>query len=609
MTVGDQGDTTIEANPTNGRAPKSSALSVAALFALIGIAIARIVSTYHVFNDTIDEGAHIACGMQWFESVYDYEPMHTPIARIAVALLPYLDGVRSHNDPSFWREGLLLLSSGGHYWHNLTLARMGTLPFFVLATVILYIWARRLYGVSTALLAAGIFTLQPMILAHSGLATTDIALTAMFLLAAYAFLRWLSNPSWRTALCFGVATALSIATKLSTLAFLPAVIVGVVPLYLAGRRTAVAGSGTGTAIAAASGEARIDSQNWRLKPLLGHAVVVILSATLILWACYRFSHAPVSQFTLAPDRFADRVFGLGSFAARDVHKLTATLQLPAPELYNGLRDLRELNRKPVPSYLLGQVNRGGWWYFYPVAIVFKTPLAVLLLALLGGISLVSRWLRDKTLWQQPIPLVSVLAMLAVVAPSRLDIGVRHVMPVFAFLSMLAAVGAVRLWNWSGAVTAAGERSQALRKAGPVATAGLLAWLVGVSISAHPDYLAYFNELAGRNPANILVTSDLDWGQDLSRLANYLRQQRAEHVYIAYSDIFDPSALDLPDSTELRCGETPVGWVAVGEDQARLHPDCYPWLPSQSLRAYVGKSLRVFYLPESVPTVSERTPGS
>src|SRR5271166_2478394 len=100
---------------------------------LIGIGIVRIVSTYHVFNHTIDEDAHLACGIQWFQNAYTYDPKHTPLARISIALLPYLDGVRGYGDPSYWQEGVLELSSGGHYWRNLTLARIGVLPYFALS--------------------------------------------------------------------------------------------------------------------------------------------------------------------------------------------------------------------------------------------------------------------------------------------------------------------------------------------------------------------------------------------------------------------------------------------------------------------------------------------
>src|SRR5713101_15497 len=122
---------------------------------LIVIGIVRIVSTYHVFNHTIDEGAHLACGIQWFQNAYTYDPKHTPIARISIALLPYLNGVRGYGNPSFWDEGVLVLSSGGHYWRNLTLARVGVLPYFVLGIVVIFLWTRRVYGYTTALIAAG----------------------------------------------------------------------------------------------------------------------------------------------------------------------------------------------------------------------------------------------------------------------------------------------------------------------------------------------------------------------------------------------------------------------------------------------------------------------
>src|ERR1039458_9863327 len=133
---------------------------IVALF--IGIGVGRIVSTYHVFNHTIDEGAHLACGIQWFQNSYTYDQKHTPIARISIALLPYLSGVRGYGDPS--------------YWQNLTLARVAVLPYYAGAIVVIFLWTKRVYGSATALIAAGIFSMLPVVLAHSAVATTDIPL-------------------------------------------------------------------------------------------------------------------------------------------------------------------------------------------------------------------------------------------------------------------------------------------------------------------------------------------------------------------------------------------------------------------------------------------------
>jgi Dolichyl-phosphate-mannose-protein mannosyltransferase len=563
---------------------------------LIAIGLLRIVSTYHVFNHTIDEGAHLACGIQWYQGVYNYDPKHTPIARISVALLPYLDGVRGYGNPSFWEEGVLVLSSGGRYWRNLTLARIGVLPYFVLGIVVIFLWTRRVYGYPTAWIAAGIFSMLPVVLAHSALATTDIPLTAFFVTAVYAFTRWLSAPNWRTAAGFGIATGLAISTKLSSVAFLPVTMAGVLPLYLASRRRASA--------AASQGDDR-----WELRNTMRSTAIVTMCAFLVIWAAYRFSHAPINKFSSAPDKIASKVFGSSSTAARAVHVLTAKLQLPAPELYDGLRDLRDIDRIRPRSYMFGQVKQGGWWYFYPVAIAVKTPLAVLLLAVMGVVWLGVSWFHTRTDWQRAVPLVAALAPIVVAAPSHLDIGVRHVMPVFAFLSMLAAVGAVGLWNYGRAPDWRTESTIALW-AGRVAVVILFAWFVISSARAHPDYLSYFNELGGRHPENILVISDLDWGQDLARLETYLREHQVKHVSIAYDGFFDPTALGFPEMDYISCGATPSAWVAVEVRRARLYPECYPWLGQQQLIATVGKTMLIYHVPEAhIPGAASAITGT
>ena len=179
-----------------------------------------------------------------------------------------------------------------------------------------------------------------------------------------------------------------------------------------------------------------------------------------------------------------------------------------------MRDLRDINRLRPRSYLFGRVKEGGWWYFYPVAIAVKTPLAVLLLAIVGSVIWLLAGFAPAWIGNAPCRSAA-LAPIVAAAPTSLDIGVRHVMPVFAFLAMLAAVGVVRLWNVrpTGAHDSpTGSRAALLAGRAPAVI--LLAWFVVSSARAHPDHLSYFNELGGDNPANILVISDVDWGQEL-----------------------------------------------------------------------------------------------
>ena len=558
-------------NPSESAAWRIAAAAVAGptgwtvcLTALLVVAIVRIASTYPVFNATIDEGSHVACGIEWLEKgVYRIETKHAPLARISVALGPYLSGVRAVGNPTSWEETYPILSATGHYWQTLTLARIGVLPYFVLCTLVVFFWTKRLFDARIALLAAVVFTCLPTILAHSGVATTDIPLTAMFCLSLYTFTLWLREPTWRTAAQFGAAAGLALSTKFSTLLFLPTCGAAILALY------------------AASG-----SPNWR--GLLRTLGVIALSAFLVTWAIYRFSHAPINQVTQYPDRMAVKLFGPASHATGTVHWLTSELQLPAPELFDGIRVLRDENREGVRSYLFGEVKNGGWWYFYLVSLAVKTPLAVLLLALIGAGAVVTRYLRDRSRWEIAAPLAAAAMLLIVTAPARINIGVRHVMPMFVFLSMLAAVGLAVLWE-----------SRAQRPLCRGAALLLVGWLVVSSARAHPDYLAYFNELGGRDPARILVLSDLDWGQDLARLATWLHERQIRHISLGLDTFLDPQALGFPQTHQMRCGAPqPAGWIAMEVRRVRRSPECFTWLNGRLPIATVGKTMLIYYVPET-----------
>jgi hypothetical protein len=88
----------------------------------------------------------------------------------------------------------------------------------------------------------------------------------------------------------------------------------------------------------------------------------------------------------------------------------------------------------------------------------------------------------------------------------------------------------------------------------------------------------------------LVISDVDWGQDYTRISTYLREQQIKHVSIASDTYFDPATRGFP------CRETATGWIAVEERRARVHPECNEWIASQPLQAYVGKTMRVYHVP-------------
>ena len=125
------------------------------LLLLAGISVVRIVSTYHVFSQTWDEPAHLATGMEWLErGTYTWEPLHPPLARVAVALGPYLSGLKLTGQQNMWDQGNAILLAHDRYLHNLTLARLGVLPPTRFPSLVLgshTIWRRPRACLDTAL--------------------------------------------------------------------------------------------------------------------------------------------------------------------------------------------------------------------------------------------------------------------------------------------------------------------------------------------------------------------------------------------------------------------------------------------------------------------------
>ena len=202
-------------------------------FVLLAVASLRIVATYPVFNHTIDEPAHIACGLEWLDQgVYRYEHQHPPLARIAVALGPYLDGSRHTGKPSIYTEGGQILYGRIAYDRTLMLARLGILPFFWLGAAVTFLWARNVLGRPAAVLALLLFTTLPPVLAHAGLATTDMALTSCLLAACFAMVRWLERPTLLRSVLLGAAAGAATLSEFSALAFLPAFATAALAAYV-----------------------------------------------------------------------------------------------------------------------------------------------------------------------------------------------------------------------------------------------------------------------------------------------------------------------------------------------------------------------------------------
>jgi len=542
-------------------------VSFVAIAALVFIAMARIADTYSVFNQTWDEAVHIAAGLQWLEQgTYTYDPVHPPLARIAAAVGPFLDGIRSFGKENVWKEGNEVLHARGTYFRNLTLARLGILPFFIVATFLVWKFTKILFGNTAALLAVFFFTTAPPVLAHAGVATTDFALAALFVAALLALHVWLERPTFLRSLLLGLTMALALLSKLSAIVFLPA---GAVPMIIL----------HGLEQRRAGNPSRLGIRRW-----LVSASVSTLVLFLVVWAGYRFSVAPLHDVIDTDGIRHDSAY------------IAAQIKVPAPELFKGIQTVAMMSQYGHLSYLLGENRRTGWWYFFPVTLAVKTPLPLLILACTGSV-ITAFYAWRSGAWRALGPAVVALALLLVVLPSRINLGIRYILPMFPLLAIVAGFTATSLWKLRYKVPV-----------GPLVVVVLLVWQTISSARAHPDYLAYFNELAERHPEKILVKDDLDWGQDLQRLVKVLRDLGVEEVAIRLSGSADLRRHGLPRWRLLLPEQRTSGWVAISLQwlkQGMWVPpyDQYAWLEAYEPVALVGRSIRLYYIPPDPDTSS------
>jgi hypothetical protein len=290
------------------------------IFVLILIGILRIISTYHIFWQTWDEPAHIASGMEWLsEGKYAYEHLHPPLGRVMDALGLFLEGIRSTGAEEKYVEGNALLHWNNDYEKNLTLARLGVLPFFVITAIVVWKWSNLYFGILSALFSVFFLTTLPPILAHSGLATTDMAFTAMFMVAVFRFCLWLEIPNKLNTFFLGLTLGLCFLSKFSALAFLP-LSLGLITILYYFRAKKLN-----------------DNYIFDLKKWLTNLAIALVISFLTIWAGYQFSYSTILKVDpIVHGRLRSIIGTENPRSYRIARYVVDNLKLPAPEFFSGI---------------------------------------------------------------------------------------------------------------------------------------------------------------------------------------------------------------------------------------------------------------------------------
>jgi len=493
----------------------------------------------------------------------------------------YLAGLRypplSAGDPkshNYNNVGNIILGQGGHYMHNLLLARSGILIFLVLAAAVVFFWARRLCGDFAGVVAVGLLTTTPTVLAFSSVAYSDMAAAFAQTLALFAFVNWLDHATNKTSTWLGFTIALALLAKFTSLVYLPVAMA----LILASRWSMQRDQPPAS-----------PSVPWGRQITL--ALVIVL---LVWWAGYRFTFGRLQIAKLSTATFQH-------FPApvRPMVRRIALLNppLPAPDLFYGLAESYVFNKEKPISYLFGITKKGGWWFFFFIELVVKSPPALLLLSSVGLVALVPVIRQRK--WQPLAPAISAIAILLSTTTTNVYYGIRHIIVLFPLLAIVGGCGAVGLWGLEGK----------WRVPGRAAVIAVLTVQVVSTMAARRDYLAYFNALAGSDPSRILVLGcDLDCGQDLFRLSRALHARGIEHFNLAVWSSADIDRGQLPSYTLPKPYEPVTGWFAISVRARRLGdvlllrkrtypPGSFEWLDQYQPVEHIGKTISLYYIPD------------
>jgi 4-amino-4-deoxy-L-arabinose transferase-like glycosyltransferase len=462
-------------------------------------------------SSSFDEGIHTFAGYSyWARGDFGLNPEHPPLVKLLAALPLLRDQVAYPNLPPIFFKFACSVGARQFLYadHNadsmLFRARMAAATLTIATVLVVFAAAYEMFGATVGLLALVLFVFEPNLIAHGSFVTTDMGASLFLFAAVYAFYRYVKKPSVLRLVLTGLMAGLALAAKHSGMLWVPILfLLALVEIARADKSLQLC-------------------QGGRFKCLLRLArtfVVVGLISLGILWSFYHFRYA-------AKPRGEAMVPPLSEYAADIPHPWEKSLILTCahyrllPESYlYGLTDIVVFPQKYMRSYLFGKQNRHAQWFYFPAVFVIKSTLGFLLLLLLLPVAIALR--RTERSREILFLLLPVAVYFLAATRSGFNIGVRHILPVYPFLIVLAAFAAWsvaqhgRLWRYAVAL--------------------LLVFHCVSSARAFPNPLAYSNEIWG-GPANTykyLTDSNVDWAQQLKSTKKFLDERGIKDCWFDY----------------------------------------------------------------------------
>ena len=505
--------------------------------------LSRCLTAYR-HSVTYDETGHLAAGMvHWKYSDFSMYAVNPPLVRL-VAMLPTMPLVASYQVPTYSQfvehrselpVGISFAVAHDRYLICVFIARLACIPFSLIGALLCYYWARSLYGLNAGVVALLLWCFSPNIQANASQVLPDLAATSLILATCFVLRRWLITDGVRSPVILGWVLGATLLTKFTAIVLVP-IIVFVVAVSSVGRQNQTIASAIGSILR-------------ELTVCFAIALLVInigyfFEETCVTLQEYEFSSESLSGIPRSENMKGNRFLSIW----------TKHLPIPVPRNYILGIDLAKFEfERGYWSYLNGEFQNKGWWYFYIYALAVKEPLGFWGLAAIAIVVTVIRIFSNsfrKEEWL--LVCTSLVVLVTVSSQTGYTHHLRYVLPVLPLWYILASALSTN------------------RKL-VVVQVGFLAAFIGSSCWCFPHQISYFNEMAG-GPANgwkHLTTSNYDWGQNLPYLNDWIKQNPDKQpLFVQSSGAVPPRVYGIqsqpPRSEYSEDGEVsfPVGWYAI-----------------------------------------------
>jgi Gpi18-like mannosyltransferase len=523
---------------------------------------------------THDEYWHIPVGL-WnlTHGEFHYDNLNPPLPRVLSAIPLVIAGAETgdvaDDADKETRADTFVAANHDRYSRLISLSRLSTIAVSLFVAGLLASWALELFGPGAAVTSVILWCFSPNVLANAPLVTSDVPAACAMLLVIRAAWKYAERPTWRRALWLGFWFGVAQLVKFTCILAAPMIIA----IWWVRR----------------CGNGDCDKQKTSVTAKQWAALLLVTILTVNMGFLFRGTGRPLNEFK--PQ----------SQSMTAIQRLVpwTTMPVPLPADYiEGIDHQRTIMEQLHPVYLNGKWSFEGFRSYYLYTLWYKTPHATQILAAVSLLVTIWPSRSHRNFRLQAAILLPVLLLTLVASLSHMQLGHRYLLPVFPFLFLFA-----------GQVASVGVRRIGLPQFLAIAaTFGLAS-----TLRCHPHYLSYFNELSGgpETADTLLVDSNLDWGQDLFELRDFVKEHDVQDLRLAYFGMVNPVDLGIPYSLPNNDSLRP-GWYAISVNFVRggphtiRHPDgrydavmfnTFGWfrLPEIQPVATIGHSIRIYNL--------------